>query len=250
MGISRSILGMGLFLSVSVLANEAYSGPPEPISDEVFAALTLRSPFTRTLNLSDTLVLSGVANVDGYPVLLVLDTEVGRSVTVSERPNEMGWRMVELQKPGDLESATASIAFGGGEIVRVRYDRERIESTAQRMRFKAKARSQVAAARSREQSHTGPGPAHGVPQERVEMLRKIETTQLPDGYNPGAGKNAEEAHRLHQTFVDNRMAGMSARQRGMVGHLWKQQQAVNPGMRNRGASFVRIMEHVANHAPR
>ena len=45
------------------------------------------------------------------------------------------------------------------------------------------------------------------------MLRKIQQAELPKAYNPGAGKNAEESHRLHQTYVDRRMAGMSAQQR-------------------------------------
>ena len=117
-------------------------------------------------------------------------------------------------------------------------------------RFKAQARSQIAAARARAQSHTGNGPAHGVSSERVAMLKKIEQTELPKAYNPGAGRNSEEAHRLHQSYVNRRMAGMSERQRAAVGQMWKEKQAVDPGMANRGASFVRIMEHVANHAQR
>jgi hypothetical protein len=46
------------------------------------------------------------------------------------------------------------------------------------------------------------------------------------------------------------MAGMSARQRGLVGQMWQQQQTVNPNMSNRGASFVRILEHVAENERR
>lgn len=198
------------------------------------------------LNLSDTLVLSGIAKVDGFPVLTILDTEDGSSITVSNLANDRGWRMVEVDKPDNLEAATASISFSGGEIVRVRYDKERLKSTAQRKKFKKQARTQMAAAQARQDS----GKGHGVPQDRVNMLRKIDQAELPKAYNPGAGKNSEESHRLHQTYVDRRMAGMSPQQRGAVGMLWKQQTTVNPKMPNRGASFVRILEHVANHHPK
>ena len=58
------------------------------------------------------------------------------------------------------------------------------------------------------------------------MLRRIDEAELPKGYNPGAGKNAEESHKLHQSYVDQRMSGMSDRQRGRVGQLWKEKQAV------------------------
>ena len=82
------------------------------------------------------------------------------------------------------------------------------------------------------------------------MLERIDHNELPEGYNPGAGRNREQAHRLHQSYVDRRLAGMSERQRGRVGQLWKEKVAVDPMMKNRGASFVRIMEHVAENEPR
>ncbi|NNE91356.1 MAG: hypothetical protein HKN23_06885 [Verrucomicrobiales bacterium] len=222
---------------------------PTPPSLEHFQALFEKSPFTRTLNLSDTLVLTGVAQLDGKPVATLIDTEDGQSIAISETPNERGWKMVEFTGLNDLEVAVAAIAFESGEVVRIRYDRERIKSTAQRLKFKSQARAQQAAAKARAQS-SGGGPAHGVPQERVAMLKKIDTRELPKGYNPGAGRNAEESHKLHQSYVDRRMGGMSPQQKGAVGQLWQQKVAVDPNMKNRGASFVRIMEHVAEHVPK
>ena len=82
------------------------------------------------------------------------------------------------------------------------------------------------------------------------MLKKVDQRELPKGYNPGAGRNREEAHHLHQSYVDRRLAGMSERQRGLVGQMWQQQQTVQPNMSNRGASFVRVMEHVAENEKR
>lgn len=227
-------------------ASYAESGAPPPVPENLFTSLKQQSPFTRLLNVSDTLVLTGIAHVQGNPVLTILDTENGRSIAVSETPNERGWILKALTKSEALDTATASIAFQGGEIVRIRYDKERIKSTAQRMKFKSQARSQMAAGKARQTSGAG----HGVPQERVNMLKKIDQSELPKGYKPGAGKNGEESHKLHQNYVDKRMAAMSDRQKGTVGQMWKQKVAVDPKMTNRGASFVRIMEYVANHHPK
>ena len=38
---------------------------PSPVSKEDFQLLIEKSPFTRMMNLSDTLVLTGVAHIDG-----------------------------------------------------------------------------------------------------------------------------------------------------------------------------------------
>ena len=221
---------------------------PQAVTDEHFQALLEHSPFTRTINLSDTLVLTGVAQMDGKPVATILDTEIGLSVAVSESPNDRGWKMIELARADDLEFAVASISLESGEVFRVRYDKERIKNTNQRLGFAAHARAQRAAAEARTRS--GGSGGHGVPQERVNALRQIDRNELPKGYNPGAGRNKEESHQLHQDYVDKRFAGMSDRQRGMVGQMWKQKQAVEPGMANRGASFVKIMEHVAENEAR
>lgn len=225
-----------------------YSILPQPVVDRQFEELLDRSPFTRSLDLSDTLVLTGVAEVDGKAVATVLDTEDGRSFVISETPDWQGWRLMGIRRVDDLEVAVATVAVESGEVIRIRYNRERIKSTAQRLKYKSRARAQIAAARTRIRS--GSGPAHGVPAERVAMLKKIDQAQLPRGYNPGAGRNSEESYKLHQDYVDQRMAAMSERQRGRVGQLWKEKQATDPGMPNRGASFVRIMNHVEENEPR
>ncbi len=223
------------------------SHPPLPTSlpEDTFTSLVESSPFTRLLNLSDTLVLSGIALLGETQVLTIVDTEDGSSITVSEQANERGWHMVDIKNPDSLESATASISFEGGEIIRVRYNKERLALTHKRMGYKAQARAQIAKAKEKARNHTGDGPAHGVSQQQVSLLNRISQIKLPEGYRPGDGRNAEESHRLHQNFVQQRMAQMSAVQKGQVGQLWQQQVAVNPQMPNRGAAFVRILEHVS-----
>lgn len=109
----------------------------QPVTEQHFQALLDRSPFTRSIGNSDALVLSGIANVGSFPVLMILDTENGQSISVSERPNEQGWKLETLSKPNDLESAIASISLQGGEVVRVRYDEERIKNAVKKKRIES-----------------------------------------------------------------------------------------------------------------
>lgn len=71
--------------------------------------------------------------------------------------------------------------------------------------------------------------------------------ELPTAYNPGAGRTKEERAKLHQDYVDRRMAGLTSGQKARIKKLWDEKQKNDPNMPNRGASFVRIMEYVAEH---
>ena len=49
----------------------------------------------------------------------------------------------------------------------------------------------------------------------------------------------------HQAYVDKVMASLKPEQRQRVGRLWKEKRRLDPDMPNPGASFVRILTHVA-----
>lgn len=222
-------------------AEEVDSTLPEEVGDQHFHDLLENSPFTRTLNLSDSLILTGVAHFDGKPVATVLDTETRQSFVISDTPNSDGWKMVSFTAGDDLDLMMAEIIIGGGEVVRVRYDKEILEN--ERQHSKRATRYKMTAASSK--GHSGRGGA--ISQERAKLLSNIESTKLPKGYNPGAGKTGEESHKLHQSYVDNRMSKMSSQQKGRVGQLWAEKLRADPKMSNRGASFVKIMEHVVEN---
>ena len=71
----------------------------------------------------------------------------------------------------------------------------------------------------------------------AKLLARIDAQALPAGYDP---KN-------HQEYVDRRMAGLSQAQHARIGQLWKEKRRIDPDMPNRGKSFVRIMECVAEN---
>ena len=67
------------------------------------------------------------------------------------------------------------------------------------------------------------------------LLARIDSNELPSGYIP----------QNHQEYVDRRMAELSGPQRHRISQLCQEKQRLDPDMRNRGQSFVRIMEYVA-----
>ena len=69
----------------------------------------------------------------------------------------------------------------------------------------------------------------------AKLLARIDRNPLPQGYD---GNN-------HQTYVDGIMAGLKPEQRARVGQLWKEKRRLDPDMPNPGASFVKILTHVA-----
>lgn len=98
------------------------NGLPSPVTDQHFELLKDNSPFTRSLNLSDRLILTGIADVNGKPVATLMNKETKETYVVSEQPNLQGWKMVELAGNDDLERVSAKISIAGGEVVTVRYD--------------------------------------------------------------------------------------------------------------------------------
>ncbi len=71
--------------------------------------------------------------------------------------------------------------------------------------------------------------------DTAKLLARIDKNTLPEGYHGSR----------HQAFVDKRMAGLKPEQRARVGQLWKEKRRLDSDMPNPGASFVRILEHVA-----
>ncbi|MEM6280327.1 MAG: hypothetical protein AAF733_12675 [Verrucomicrobiota bacterium] len=94
---------------------------PGEVGEADFQSLAGQSPFTRALNLSDSLILTGIALVDNEQVATLINKETNESYVVSSQLNSQGWKMVELQSDEDLEKVAAKVAVDGGEVVTIRY---------------------------------------------------------------------------------------------------------------------------------
>ena len=69
----------------------------------------------------------------------------------------------------------------------------------------------------------------------ADLLARIDKNPLPDGYQGSS----------HQPYVDRVMAGLKPEQRARVGQLWKEKRRLDPNMPSPGASFIKILTHVA-----
>ena len=79
-------------------------------------------------------------------------------------------------------------------------------------------------------------PATGAPDnDTAKLLARIDKNPVPKGYHGNR----------HQAYVDKVMAGLKPEQRARVGQLWKEKRRLGSDIPNPGASFVRILTHVA-----
>ena len=106
-------------LAGSLLAAEPDPDLPQPFDLGVAKQMLANPPFTRPLNLSESLTLTGVAYVQGKPVATVKDTSTNKSyVVTTEEPNVLGWRLTEATPATQLRRAEVKLAVGG-EIVSI-----------------------------------------------------------------------------------------------------------------------------------
>ena len=95
---------------------------PTPITSEAFSHLKNHSPFLRSLDYSESFVLTGMARIEGNIYATLFDSESSESRIVSERMNPDGWQLVDMEgNESDLESLTANIQINGGQVFAIRY---------------------------------------------------------------------------------------------------------------------------------
>ena len=95
---------------------------PQPMATSAYDALLSSSPFTRTLGVSDSLILTGLLYREDEVVATLLDTQTFASQVVGKTPNLQGWQLVGVGgDPANRQTWTAQIRVQTGEIVSIRY---------------------------------------------------------------------------------------------------------------------------------
>jgi hypothetical protein len=95
---------------------------PQPMASNAYEALLSSSPFTRTLGVSDSLILTGLLYREDEVVATLLDTQTFASQVVGKTPNLQGWQLVGVGgAPADRKTWTAQIRVQTGEVVSIRY---------------------------------------------------------------------------------------------------------------------------------
>lgn len=94
------------------------------VDESVFEVLFTHSPFTRSVDPSDTIILTGIASIHGEVVATLLDTATMRSQAVSKTANARGWQLIGVGGDAAVSRTwTAKIQIGGGEVIAVRYQK-------------------------------------------------------------------------------------------------------------------------------
>lgn len=123
---SLPFLLLALIPSFSIaLAEESDDALPKPFNPAIAEPLLSAPPFTRAINLSDKLVLTGIAFIEGKPVATILDTEKKQNYVVSEEPNAQGWKLAETSANVKLDRTQVKIMVGG-EVVTIRYSKDQL----------------------------------------------------------------------------------------------------------------------------
>ena len=93
---------------------------PQPLDENTAERLLSSSPFTRILNISDQLILTGVAYIDGKPVATVQDRTTKASYVISDQPNAQGWKLAGAVASTQAKRTEVKILVAG-EVATIRY---------------------------------------------------------------------------------------------------------------------------------
>ena len=100
------------------------SAIPRSVDEADFEALFTNSPFTRSLGVSDSIILTGVAQIEGDVFATLLNTETMESQVVSKTANLQGWQLVGVGgNAAESRTWTAKIQVAGGQVISVRYQK-------------------------------------------------------------------------------------------------------------------------------
>jgi hypothetical protein len=119
MKLSRYLLCIAS-LPVALLGVDPDPDLPQAFDQASLASVAASSPFTRMVNVSDNLVLTGIAYINGKPVATLFNKETKESHLVSTEPNFQGWVLNEALPAPDITRSRALVTIGG-EQVKVSY---------------------------------------------------------------------------------------------------------------------------------
>ncbi len=121
---------IALFFTLPFLRGEApaettaTSVLPKPVTKENFAALKNQSPFLRSIGLSKSIVLTGIAQMEEGVFATLFDIETRESYLVGKKANPEGWQLVGINgDQSNLETLTARVKIAGSEVVSIRYEK-------------------------------------------------------------------------------------------------------------------------------
>lgn len=173
--------------------------PPE-VDEEDFKGVVEKSPFTRSLNLPNSMILSGFAEMDGNRIAVLLDGETGDSVVVSESENEMGWKLVAVTgEENQLDAKVATISIGDGQHFRVAYDRK-VHSAVMKIRAAAMKKAEPKPKSGGDEKKPSQPPSDEAKKKYYEAMKKKWESMTP-AQQDSARRFMEERRRANPNMT-------------------------------------------------
>lgn len=85
---------------------------PQPLDAGFVTSMLSHSPFTRSVNLEQTLQLTGVAYINGRPVATVLNKQTKERILLTEEANAQGWRLLTVEAGADPTLTQVQVMIG------------------------------------------------------------------------------------------------------------------------------------------
>jgi len=155
----------------------------EPVSEANFDALLTHSPFLRSLDLSASIILTGIARIEGDLYVTLFKRDTKETQIVSDTANPEGMRLVGVDgNQTDLGSVTAQISLASGEVFAVRFDEQQLKPgegkpAAGTSVASGQGNGTPAPARDYRQGISGDGFPGPPPPELVQKLSKLSSDQ-------------------------------------------------------------------------
>lgn len=99
---------------------------PRPLTAGDFEQLKSRSPFLRTLNLSDTYLLRAVVSMGDESLATLYNRDTKETVVISSiNEDKRGMKLIKVSSADDLGNVSVKVALGG-EVMELKYDAGRV----------------------------------------------------------------------------------------------------------------------------
>ena len=134
LAIVTSVGAGGPEVKVAVAAPAVDPDLPEALDPNTVSSLLTSSPFTRYLDLSERLTLTGVAYIQGKPVATLQDKVTKGTYLVTDTPNAQGWKLASATPSKQLKRAEVKIVVGG-ETVAIHYSDAQLAPETGKKRF-------------------------------------------------------------------------------------------------------------------
>ena len=144
---------------------------PQAVSANVAENLLGNSPFIRTIEPAETYELTGVAYIDGQPVVTVRNKVTKKRFVVSDKNRPEGWALLEVTPKDDLSMTTVRLAIDD-EIIAFHFTEDQLAPEDARKQSKGPVRVS-APAPQRPQPGPPPPPSIHLSDETRDQFRAL-----------------------------------------------------------------------------